>query len=113
MDIHSLSNEDLTLRLEKLARTERKITHMILIHLLEIEARGLHLKMGFESLFAYLVQGLHYSESAAYRRMQAARLLKEVPATSVPELTEKMESGALNLSQLTRVQKCLKEEKQK
>ena len=64
--------------------------------------------MGFESLYAYLVKALHYSESAAYRRIQAARLLKAVPKVAV-----KIESGVLNLSQLTQVQKCLKEEKKK
>ncbi len=108
MDFKKISNEELNLRLEKLARTERKITHVILLHLNEVESRGLHLKMGFESLYAYLVKALHYSESAAYRRIQAARLLK-----TVPDIAEKLESGALNLSQLTQVQKCLKEEKKK
>ncbi len=108
MDFKMISNEELNLRLEKIARTERKITHIILLHINEVDSRGLHLKMGFESLYSYLVKALHYSESAAYRRIQAARLLR-----TVPEVAEKIESGTLNLSQLTQVQKCLKEEKKK
>jgi hypothetical protein len=108
MDLKNISNQDLIQRLEKLTRTERKITHVILLHINEVEARRLYAGLGFESLYAYLTKGLLYSESAAYRRLQAARLLK-----TVPEVAEQIESGALNLSQLTQVQKCLKEEQQK
>ena len=79
MDFKKISNEELNLRLEKLARSERKLTHVILLHINEVDSRDLHLKMGYESLFSYLVKALHYSESAAYRRLQAARLLKTNP----------------------------------
>jgi hypothetical protein len=108
MDLSKISDQDLIFRLEKLTRTERKITHFILLHINELEARQLYAGLGFESLYTYLTKGLCYSESAAYRRIQAARLLK-----TMPEVAEKIESGALNLSQLTQVQKCLKEEKKK
>jgi hypothetical protein len=49
--------------------------------------------------------GLEEVLASAYRRLQSARLLQQVPS-----VVEKLESGALNLSQLTQVQKCLKEE---
>jgi len=65
MDFKKISNEELNLRLEKLARSERKLTHLILLHINEVDSRDLHLKMGYESLFSYLVKALHYSESAA------------------------------------------------
>ena len=108
MDFKKISNEELNLRLEKLARSERKLTHVILLHINEVDSRDLHLKMGYESLFSYLVKALHYSESAAYRRLQAARLLK-----TNPEVAAKIESGALNLSQLTQMQRCLQAENKK
>ncbi len=108
MNLQNISDQDLVLRLEKLTRTERKITHVILLHINEVDSRQLYAGLGFESLYAYLTKGLFYSESAAYRRLQAARLLK-----TMPEVAEKIESGALNLSQLTQVQKCLKEENKK
>jgi hypothetical protein len=108
MDFKNISNQELIVRLEKLARTERKLTHLILLHINEVEARQLYFKQGFESLFAYLTRGLMYSESAAYRRIQAARLLR-----TAPQVADKIESGALNLSQLSQVQKCIKEEKSK
>jgi 5-methylcytosine-specific restriction endonuclease McrA len=107
-DLKNLSSEELIQKLEKLTDTERKVTHVILLHIQEVEARKLYAKLGFESMFAYLVNGLHYSESAAYRRLQSARLL-----TAIPNVAEKLESGSLNLSQLTQVQKCVKLEKKK
>jgi Restriction endonuclease len=97
------SNADLISRMEKLVRTERKITHLVLQHIAEIEERRIYAELGFDGMYSYLVRGLGYSEGSAYRRLQSARLLKQIP-----EVAEKIESGSLNLSQLTQVQKGLK-----
>lgn len=105
MDLKNISNDELVQRLEKLVRTERKITHLVLLHIAEIEDRKIYAEMGFDGMYAYLTRGLGYSEGSAYRRLQSARLLKQVP-----QVAEKIESGALNLTQLTQVQKCVKEE---
>lgn len=106
MDLKKISNLELTTRLEKLVHSERKITHVILIHILEIESRRIYAELGFDGMFSYLTKGLGYSESAAYRRLQSARLLKTAPAAAA-----KLEDGSLNLSQLTEVQKSLKFDK--
>lgn len=103
MDLSKISNHDLLGRLEKLVRTERKITHLILCHINEFEIRKLYAEMGFDSMFKYLTQHLGYGEDSAYRRLQAARLLK-----AVPQVAEKIENGSLNLTQLTQVQKCIR-----
>lgn len=108
MSLQNISNSELISRMEKLVRTERKITHLVLLHVVEIEERKLYAEMGFDSMYSYLTRGLGYSEASAYRRLQSARLLKQVPA-----IAEKLEDGSLNLSQLTQVQKCLKEQSQK
>ncbi|WP_373998806.1 hypothetical protein [Bdellovibrio bacteriovorus] len=105
MDLKRISDLELTQRLEKLVRTERKITHVILLHINEMESRKLFADMGYDGMFSYLTKHLGYSESSAYRRLQSARLLRQIPLVA-----EKLESGALNLSQLTQVQKCIKEE---
>ncbi|WII73624.1 HNH endonuclease [Bdellovibrio sp. 22V] len=105
MDLSKISNVELVNRLEKLARTERKITHLILWHINEVESRRLFAELGFDSMFKYLTKHLGYGEDSAYRRLQAARLLKQVPAVA-----EKLEEGSLNLTQLTQVQKCIKQE---
>ena len=104
MELQNISNAELINRMQKLVRTERKITHLILTHILEIESRRIYAELGYDGMYTYLTRGLGYSEAAAYRRLQSARLLKQIP-----EVAEKIESGALHLSQLTRVQKCLKE----
>ena len=104
MTLSEISNDELILRMQKLVRTERKVMHLVLIHIAEIEARKLYANLGFDGMYSYLTQGLGYSESAAYRRLQSARLLRQVPGVA-----EKIEDGSLNLSQLTQVQKCLKE----
>lgn len=104
MDLQNISNSELLSRMQKLVKTERKITHLVLMHILEIESRRIYAELGYDGMYTYLTRELGYSEAAAYRRLQSARLLKQVP-----ELSEKIESGTLHLSQLTRVQKCLKE----
>jgi 5-methylcytosine-specific restriction endonuclease McrA len=106
MDLARISNNELLVRLEKLAKTERKITHLVLWHINEMESRKLYAEMGFGSTYEYLTKHLGYVESSAYRRIQSARLIKQIP-----HLAEKLEDGSLNLTQLTQVQKCLKEEK--
>lgn len=105
MELSKISNQELLGRMDKLVRTERKITHLILCHINEVEARRLYAELGFGSMFKYLTNHCGYGEDSAYRRLQAARLLKKAP-----EIAVKLEEGALNLTQLTQVQKCLKQE---
>lgn len=107
MCLKNISNHELIQRLEKLVRTERKITHLVLLHIAEIEDRKIYAEMGYDGMYAYLTRGLGYSEGSAYRRLHSARLLKNVPA-----IAEKIETGALNLTQLAQVQKCLKDDLQ-
>lgn len=99
-----VSNTELIQRLEKLVRTERKITHFVLAHIAEIEKRRIYADLGFDGMYTYLTRGLGCSEGSAVRRLQSARLLMRVTGVA-----EKIELGSLNLSQLTQVQKCLKE----
>ena len=80
-------------------KTERKITNEILRDILFAEDRKFHLELGFSSLFDWLTKGHGYSGSSAQRRIQAARLLK-----SVPMISEKLESGATNLTTIAMAQ---------
>ncbi len=107
-DLKCLSNLELISRTEKLVASERKVTHLVLVYLCAIEDRRLYLQRGYDGMYAYLTQGLGYSESGAYRRLQSARLLREIP-----EAAKSLESGSLNLSQMTQVQKELKVQAQK
>ena len=106
MNLQTLSNEELTNNLKSLISKEREILSQILEHILEIDRRKFYLKMAYSSLFDYLTKHLGYSAGSAQRRIDAARLMKDVP-----ELSEKLESGSLNLSQVSLVQKAIRQKK--
>jgi hypothetical protein len=99
----ALSNDNLISAVRTLVKEERRITREILDHINEVEKRRLYADLGFSSIFDWLAKDLGYSESAAYRRMQAARIL-----CAVPEAAEKLESGALGLTVLSKVQTLIR-----
>src|SRR5687767_14756330 len=61
------------------ARDERRATAELLALLAEVDARRLYLGEGFSSLFAFCAQALHFSEHAAYHRIEAARAARLFP----------------------------------
>jgi len=101
VDFKSFSDSALLARFDKLVQTERSITHIVLTCILEIDLRRLYLPE-YTSLFAFLVKKHGYSESAADRRISSARLLRQVP-----QIAEKIETGALTLSQLAQAQQAI------
>lgn len=102
--LSKISNIELEGRLKDLVMKERKLLHVILEHIKEVDTRKLFLERAYPSMFEYLVKELGYSGSAAMRRLEAARLLKEIPAVS-----EKIQEGSLNLSQICELSKVIKE----
>ena len=98
--IQSLSNAELLTKTRELIQRERELVLHVLLHMQEIERRKLYLEKGYASLFEFTVQNLGYGEDAAYRRIQAMRLLK-----SIPEIQEKMAAGSINLTTASRLQK--------
>lgn len=97
-----LSNIELDQEFAIVVKTERKITHEVLIFIQEINRRSLHLSLGYDSLRSYLIQRHRYSEGAAGRRISAMQIL-----TSVPEIKEKIIEGSLNLTQLAVAQSAI------
>lgn len=104
--LSGLSDSQLIAQTKSLVSGERKINLEVLHHLKEIEFRRLFLKYGYSSLFKYAVAELNYSEDAAYRRIQAMRLLKDVP-----QIEEKIESGSLSLTHASKIQNYFTREK--
>ena len=51
-----LSNNELLERLETMSSSERLLGAAIVEHLCEVEARGLHLDIGFGSLYEYCTE---------------------------------------------------------
>ncbi|MGZ3771263.1 MAG: HNH endonuclease [Bdellovibrio sp.] len=102
--LSKISNSDLEFRLKNLVANERKLLHVILEHIREVDVRKIYLERAYSSLYEYLVKELRYSGSAAMRRLEAARLLKDVPI-----LAKKIQEGSLNLSQIGELSRVLKE----
>lgn len=89
-----------------IARSEREMTLRMLHHLKEIEQRKLYSDLKCTSLFDFCVRILKYSESSAYRRIQASKLI-----TSIPEVEEKIIEGALSITNIALVNQYFKENK--
>lgn len=102
--ISKLNNFDLETSLKNLIIKERRLLHVILEHIYEVDTRRLYLERAYPSMYEYLVHELNYSGSAAMRRLEAARLLK-----AVPTMSEKIQDGSLNLSQIGELSKAIKE----
>lgn len=112
MNLKYLSGSELLERTKSLVADERRVSADVLLPLREIERRRLFAEAGFSSLFSYCVEELQYSEGAAYRRINAMRLLRECP-----EIEESIRDGSLSVSSASEVQRfvtrkpCSKEEK--
>ncbi len=63
----------------RLVAQDRATTAELLAHLGEVDARRLYVPLGHPSMFDYCVAALHLSESAAYRRIHAARAARRFP----------------------------------
>jgi hypothetical protein len=96
--------KQLLLTLKNLVTVERKTLSDILKHLQIVYDTRLFAKLGYSSLHKYLIKELGYSESAAFRRVQALKLVKEIPSTK-----KMIENGSLNLSGITQLQTMLKD----
>lgn len=101
-----LSNEELEIRLKDFVKKERFLLHIILDHIKEVDRRKLYLERAYPSLFEYLVKELGYSNSAAMRRQEAARLMSELP-----ELGQKIQNGLVNLTQIGELARALKQKR--
>ena len=91
--------EQISAHLVQLCRNERKLTHEILTHVNLFEQCAGHTKLGYSSMQQYLTRHLGYSDDQAFRRLKAARLMRQIP-----EVAEKFQQGTLNLSQAAQAQ---------
>src|SRR5688500_4536560 len=81
--LESFGDEGVLEGVRVLAARSNEITAELLAYLGEVEARGLHLGQACSSLFAFCVERLHMSESAAGKRITAARVGRRFPVVLV------------------------------
>jgi hypothetical protein len=88
-----LSDRDLLAAVSRLATGERDATVSLIAHLAELHARRLHQQAGFSSLYTYCIDVVGLSESEAYDRVKAAKLVRRYPA-----LLTLLAAGQINLT---------------
>src|SRR5262245_56955653 len=74
-----LGDADLLRELAALVAQDHEVTARLLAHIAEVDARGLYLPAGYPSMHAYCVEELHFSESAAFKLIHAARTARQFP----------------------------------
>lgn len=108
LNLKKLSNEKLITDLKGLVASERELLIQLLHYLREVEQRRLYAQRGYDSLFSFMREELGYSEAAADRRIKAMRLMKDLP-----EVEEKLATGAISLTVASTVQRFIKKEEKK
>jgi hypothetical protein len=102
--LFKLNNDELENSLGFHVLNERRTLHIILEHINEVYRRDLHLERGFSTMKDYLVKKWGYSERDAYRKVEGARLLKEVPA-----LVSEIRNGTMNADKIGELARAVKE----
>jgi len=100
-----MTAQELHIKFTHLVKTERKITHEILLCIHQIKITKAYAELGYSSLYAYLTECQKYSEGAAQRRISAAVLLHEIP-----EVQSKIQEGKINLTQLAKLSVAVRQE---
>ncbi len=103
MNLQLITNSLLLSNFRILVQKERLVSREILEHIAEIEKRRLYAEEGFSSTHDWLVSAHGYSHASAGRRVSAARMLCDVP-----EVAEKIETGSLCMTTLSRVQSAIR-----
>lgn len=97
-----MQTQELENKMADLVTRERRVIREILELINLAFDQNHYLRMGHASLFDWLVKGHAYSESAAQRRIQAARLLR-----AVPEAADKITEGSVNLTTMAKAQSLI------
>ncbi len=97
-----LGIEELLRQAHTAVANERALQAEVIRLLAEVDRRRLYASLGYRSLFDFCVKKLRYSESAAWRRISAMKLIKDLPTAEA-----KLISGELSLKALTSVQNFL------
>ena len=106
--VAGLSDRRLVQRLKELTAVERHLEVVVIEHLRELDRRRLFLTLGCSSLFDYATRELGYSEAAAWRRIKAMRLCREVEGAR-----ERMRDGSLTLNSAALLQNAFDRQERK
>lgn len=105
--LSDLNNEELEISLGVHVKNERLTLDRIYEHINEVFRRNLHLERGFSTMKEYLVKKWKYSERDAYRKIDGAKLLKDVPALAV-----EIKNGTINADKIGELSRAVREKEQ-
>ena len=103
-DTNLSSARESSRRLADLLRREQVALADFLVALSEFDRAGAYRRLGFASLFDYLLRELHISRGAAHYRKVAARLVARFP-----EVVEPLRDGRLCLTSIVQLAKVMTE----
>src|SRR5688572_5771153 len=95
--LDEVSDDRVLERVRWLVGRSNEVTAELLAYLIEVEERGLHLREATSSLFAFCVERLHLSESAAAKRIWAARTARRFPLARQMVARGEIHLSGLNL----------------
>jgi hypothetical protein len=105
--LSKLNNDELENSLGVHVRNERLTLDSIYEHINELFRRDLHLERGFSTMKDYLVKKWNYSERDAYRKIDGAKLLKDVPALAI-----EIKNGTMNADKIGELSRAVREKEQ-
>lgn len=106
MSLRLISDAELLKRTNLIVKKEKELLAQVIKHLEEVSRRKLFSSLGYKSLFDYGLKELGYSEGQIHRRIQAMRLVKEIP-----QIENKITEGSLSLSNISQAQSYFRESK--
>jgi 5-methylcytosine-specific restriction endonuclease McrA len=98
------NDRNLIIEIRNLAKAERALTSQLLEKIALVHERRLYADLGYPSLLAWMMGDLHYSKSAAFRRISAARLIQDIPQAKVM-----VEDGQLNVTTMTQLKSAIQQ----
>lgn len=97
-----MKNTEIRDRLKLLVSEEKRVKAELIALISLALAQESWLEFGYSSLFDWLTRGYHYPPGTAMRRIEAARLLRAVPAAK-----ERLNAGKLSLMAMSRLQNAI------
>lgn len=106
-NLFKLNNDELENSLGVHVQNERHTLDSIYEHINEVFRRDLHLERGYSTMKEYLIKKWKYSERDAYRKIDGAKLLKDVPA-----LATQIKNGNINADKIGELARAVREKEQ-
>jgi 5-methylcytosine-specific restriction endonuclease McrA len=104
MSITKISDQALHIQTKQSVKEEKLSTLKVLMFLEEVHRRKLFIDHGHSTLMKYMTSELGYSDAESWTRIQAMKLIVEVP-----EVKEKIENGEMSLSNAAVIKEALRQ----